>query len=80
MVFDLISASGTGPLVRLHGKINATVYKKILKKHVLNLRTAIDQPAVLMQENAPCHTAMSVKIFLSEEDVGVVDSLLKAQI
>ena len=26
MVFGMISAAGTGYLVRLHGKINATVY------------------------------------------------------
>ena len=56
MVFDMISATGTGPLVRLHGKINATVYKEILKKHVPNLRTAINQPAVFMQDNAVSHS------------------------
>ena len=38
MVFGMISAAGTEPLVRLNGKINATVYKEILKKHVPNLR------------------------------------------
>ena len=48
MVFGMISAARTGTLVGLHGKINATVYKDILKKHVPNLRTAINQPAVFM--------------------------------
>ena len=42
MVFGMISAAGKGLLVRLHGKINATVYRKILKKHVPNLRSAIN--------------------------------------
>ena len=47
MVFGMISAAGTGPLVRLHGKINAAVYKEILKKRVCpNLKTAINQLAV----------------------------------
>ena len=73
MVFGMISIAGTGPLVKLHGKINANVYKEILKKHVPNLRTAINQPAVFMQDNAPCHTAKSVKTFLSEEDVTVME-------
>ena len=41
MVFSMISVA-TGPLVRLHGKIKATVYKEILKKHVPNLRIVID--------------------------------------
>ena len=54
MVFGMILAAGTGPLVRLHGKINTAVYKDILKKHVPNLRTAINQPAVFMQDNALC--------------------------
>ena len=50
MVFGMISTVVTGPLVRLHGKINATVYKVILKKNVVpNLKFAINQPAVFMQ-------------------------------
>ena len=60
MVFSMISVAGTGPLVRIHGKINATVYKEILKKHVPNLRTAINQPAVFKQDNALFHTVKSV--------------------
>ena len=48
MVFGMISDTCAGLLVRLHGKINATVCKEILKKHVSNLRTVINQPAVLM--------------------------------
>ena len=73
MVFDMISVAGTGPRVKLHGKINATVYKKIMKLHVLpNLRTGINQPAVFMQHNALCHPAKSFKTFLSEEDVTVM--------
>ena len=31
MVFGMISAAGTEPLVRLHSKINTTVYKEILQ-------------------------------------------------
>ena len=31
IVFGMISVAGIGPLVRLHGKINTTVYKEILK-------------------------------------------------
>ena len=69
----MISTADMGPLVRLHGKINATVYKEILKKRVTYLRTAINQPAIFMQDNAPCHLAKSVKIFLSEEDVTVLE-------
>ena len=74
MVFVMISAARTVPLVRLHCRINATVYKKILKKHVgPNLRTAINQRAVFIQDNAPCRTVKSVKTFLSEEDVTLME-------
>ena len=49
IVFGMISAAGTRPLVKPHGKINATVYKEILKKNVVpNLRTAINQPMVFV--------------------------------
>ena len=74
MLFGIISVACTGALVRLHGKINAPAYKEISKKYVvLNLRTAINQPAVFMQDNAPCHTAKSVKTFLSGEDLIVME-------
>ena len=74
MVSGMISAAGTVLLVRLHGRINVTIYKEILKKHVVpNLTTAINQPAVFMQDNAPCYTAKSVKTFLSKEDVTVME-------
>ena len=47
MVLGMIAAAGTGPLVSLHGKINTTVYKELLEKHVPNLRTAINQPSCI---------------------------------
>ena len=35
----MISAAGPGPLVRLHGQINASVYKELLKQHVLSTKS-----------------------------------------
>ena len=79
MVFGMISVVGTKPLVRLLGKINATVYKEILKKHVVpNLRAAVNQPAVFMQDIVACHIAKSVKTFLSEENVSVMEWLVQS--
>ena len=47
----------------------------MLNKHVLpNLRPAINQPAVFMQDNAPCQIANSVKSLLSEADDTVMES------
>ena len=73
MVFDMDFVACTGPL-RLLDKINATVYKEILKKEVVpNLRITINQSDILMQDNAPCHTAKSVETFLSEVDITVIE-------
>ena len=35
MVWGMISEDGVGPLVRLQGKVNAGVYKHLVKDHVL---------------------------------------------
>ena len=62
MVWGSISTEGTGPLVRLHGKINSSAYKSILSKYAVPYMRACDaQPAIFMQDNAPCHTAKTVK-------------------
>ena len=74
MMFGIISAAGPGALVRLHWQINASVHKELLKQHVSpNLRTAINQPTVFMQDNALCHKAKSINTFFSEENVTVID-------
>ena len=45
-----------------------------MKEHIApNLRTVINKPAVFVQDNAPCHRAKSVKIFISEEDANVME-------
>ena len=74
MLFGMKSTAHTGHLVRLQSKIIATVYKKILKKNVIpNLRTAINHHVVFMQDNASCHTEKSVKAFLSEAEITVME-------
>ena len=76
MVFGMISAAGRGPIVRLHGPINAVVYKEMLRQHVLpTLRFAANQPAIFMQDNASCHTAKSMKTFFTEENLTVANGL-----
>lgn len=53
MVWGMISGDGVGPIVRLHGKVNAPVYKQLVKNHVLPvLRNSNKQPAIFMQDNA----------------------------
>ena len=74
MVRGMISGDGVGPLVRLQGKVNAEVYKQLVKDHVLPvLWNSTKQPSIFMQDNAPCHKAMVVMNFLKAENVTVMD-------
>lgn len=70
MVWGMFSAAGVGPLVQLHGRVNANVYQNLLQQHMVPyLRSSPNQPAVFMQDNAPCHTAKRVKNFLEGENI-----------
>ena len=72
MVWGMISAEG--PLVRLHGRVNAVIYKELVTQHVQLVPTnSANQPAIFMQDNAPCHKAKTVMSFFNEENVIVMD-------
>ena len=74
MVWGMISGDGLGSLVRLQGKVNAGVYKQLVKNYVLPmLRNSTKQPSIFMQDNAPCYKAMVVMNFLKAENVTVMD-------
>lgn len=74
MVWGIISAAGTGPLARLHGRINGEVYKEVIRQHALPcLRSSGVQRPIFMQDNAPCHTCKKVKAFFTEEQLTVMD-------
>ena len=49
------------------------LYTKRYRRNILYLilRTAINEPAVFMQDNAPCQTAKTVQTFPFDEDVTV---------
>ena len=69
MVWGMISGDNVGPLVRLQGKVNAGVYKQLVKDHVLPvLRNSTKQFSIFMLDNVPCH-----KNFLKTENVTVMD-------
>ena len=79
MVFGTISIAGTGPLVKLHSRINTTVYKEILKKHVHNLRTAINQSAVLCKIMLYVTQRSLLRHFFLRRMLPLGSGLLKAQ-
>ncbi|KAI5615079.1 hypothetical protein C0J50_3304, partial [Silurus asotus] len=73
MVWGMFSAAGVGPLIQLHGRVNANVYQNLLQQHMVpSLRSSLNQPAVFMQDNAPCHTAKRVKPFLETENIEIM--------
>ncbi|KAI5085653.1 hypothetical protein C0J45_2335, partial [Silurus meridionalis] len=63
MVWGMCSAAGVGPLIQLHGRVNANVYQNLLQQHM---------PTVFMQDNAPCHIAKRVKQFLETENIEIM--------
>ena len=74
MVWGIISAAGTSPLVRLRGRINGKVYRQILRQHALPyLRNAGIKNPIFMQNNAPCHTYKKIKSFFIGEKVEVME-------
>lgn len=73
MVWGVISSFGVGPLVRLHGKVNADVYKQLLIQHVVPYLRATTPNAIFMQDNAPCHKAKKVMDFFKDNNINVMD-------
>lgn len=65
MVWGMFSAAGVRPLTQLHDRVNANVYQYLVQQHMIpSLHSSPNQPAVFMQDNAPCHTVKRVKQFL----------------
>ena len=68
----MISSVGVGPIVHLHGNINASVYKELLRQHVLHLCKGTVETPIFMQDNAPYHKAKTVLSFLKEEGIAIM--------
>lgn len=74
MVFGMISWEGTTDLIRLDVKVNGTIYKNLLRDHVIPaIRNSVFENPIFMQDNAPCHKAKHVMEFLKEQNVDVFD-------
>ena len=69
----MISSVGVGPIVRLHGNINAIVYKELFRQHAFpHLRKGTVETSIFMPDNAPCQKAKTVLSFLEEEGIAVM--------
>lgn len=75
-VWGAISAQGLGPLVRLPRAFNAAAYRDLLDEHLLPYICGGPFPDgffLFQQDLSPIHTARTVKTFLEERAVRVLD-------
>ena len=74
MVFGMFSYQGTTSLICLNTQVNATIYKNLLKSHVLPVLNNSDvKDSLFVQHNMPCHKAKSILNFLKEKKVQLLD-------
>ena len=77
MFWGYFSKHGTGPLVSIKGSVDQYEYLSILKDELIpefnRAKQAIPGTWRLMQDNAPCHTAKSVKSFLARKKVQLIE-------
>ena len=77
MFWGCMSKHAVGPLITVDGNMDQYQYLEVLKNHFIpELRAAeetIGGEWVLMQDNAPAHTARSVKEYLSTEGVTMLE-------
>lgn len=73
MIWGMFYAAGAGPLIQLHGRMNANVYQNLLRQHAIpSLHLSANQPAIFMQDNAPCQTAKRIKQLLKAENIEIM--------
>jgi transposase len=76
MFWGCVSERGTGPLITIDGTMDQILYREVLEKYFIpELRAAevLGGDWKLMQDNAPCHTARSIKTFLASERIDMVE-------
>lgn len=76
MVWRMFSAAGVGPLAQLHGRESEDFCQNLLRQCVaLSLWASSSQSAILMEDDAPYHTAKCVKQFLEAKNIQIFNEL-----
>jgi transposase len=77
MFWGCFSKHGTGPLVSLQETMNQVEYISVLRDKLIpefqRAKRAISGTWRIMQDNAPCHTAIAVKAFLRQKRVELIE-------
>ncbi|GFU74049.1 uncharacterized protein TNCV_1641741 [Trichonephila clavipes] len=76
MIWSVISGKGTGRLYVIKGMMRHDQYKDVLQNRLipqLEEWFPNGEPYIFMQDGAPCHTARSIKAFLAEQNIPMLD-------
>ncbi|GFW66034.1 transposable element Tcb1 transposase [Trichonephila clavipes] len=76
MIWSVISDQGTGRLDVVKGMMQQDQYKDVLQNRlILQLEEWFPngESYIFMQDGAPCHTALSIKAFLAEQNILLLD-------
>ncbi|GFS71540.1 transposable element Tcb2 transposase [Trichonephila clavipes] len=76
MIWSVISGKGTGRLYMVKGMMRQDQYKDVLQnRSIPQLEECFPkgEPYIFMQDGAPCHTARSIKAFLAEQNIPLLD-------
>ena len=73
-IWSCFSYDGVGVFHRYNGSLNAARYKKILIRPMKNSREDLfgDGELIFQHDNAPCHTALSIKTYLANKKIPVM--------
>ncbi|GFV52061.1 transposable element Tcb2 transposase [Trichonephila clavipes] len=78
MIWSVISGKGTGHLYVIKGMMRQDQYKDVLQSRLipqLEEWFPNEEPYIFMQDGAPCYTAGSIKAFLAEQNIPLLDWL-----
>ena len=74
MMWGCFSASGTGSIVKVEGKMNQAIYLDILNENILQSANQLNLSNnwFFQHDNDPKHTAKSVKKWLNDKKINVL--------
>ncbi|GFU11801.1 uncharacterized protein TNCV_2403041 [Trichonephila clavipes] len=76
MIWSVISGKGTGRLYVVKGMMRQNQYKDAMQKRLippLEEWFPNVEPCIFMQYRAPCHTTRSIKAFLAEQNIPLLN-------
>ncbi|GFW50788.1 uncharacterized protein TNCV_3590701 [Trichonephila clavipes] len=77
MISSVVSGKATGRLYVVKGMMLQDQYKDVLQNHLipqLEEWFPIGEPYIFIQDRSPCYTAQSIKAFLTEQNIPLLDS------